>query len=339
MQKRVAVVGATGVVGRELIGCLEDTSFPLSELLLFAEDCSGETVAFGGDELDVLEMDDSSFRNVDLAFFCTPAGVSRKMCPQALREGCLCLDLSDAFRADDLCPLVVAGYNTESLVSHSGLVALPSAATIALVLTLAPFLENTGVTSLSVTVLQAVSGMGRAGIAELERQVSDLMNMRDITTETFGEQIAFNLLPWGHFVQGEGTEEEAALVSETMRIVDEENLALTVNAAFVPVFYGHSLSLTLTTEKPVTPAGARAMLVQAQGVRVIDNPRENCYPTPLTAMGGDEVVVGRVRGHAPNVLSLWVTIDNVRRGAAVNAVEVARELLAHNAQVPSRVSF
>ncbi|MBO4368680.1 MAG: aspartate-semialdehyde dehydrogenase [Desulfovibrio sp.] len=328
----VAVVGATGAVGEELLSLLASRSLPLAKVLpLASKETLGESVSFGEDELEVQSLDKNSFSGIDLVFFCTTDAVSKEYVPIAVRAGACVIDCSDAFRHDANCPLVVPEVNPEDLVMHKGIIVSPKSLSIALALVLHPLHEVASLKRCIVTALQSVSGAGKAGIHELEHQVRDLMNMREIERAVFPHQIAFNLVPeTSPFLDNDYTRDEVAIADEMHRLFQDDNIAMTATSVRVPVFFSHALSVNVEFAKAISSKEARALLVQASGVHVLDNPRAGLYPTSIDAGAEDDVFVGRIRDDTSldNALNLWIVGDNLRKGSALNCVQILEELLA-----------
>ncbi|MBO4336203.1 MAG: aspartate-semialdehyde dehydrogenase [Desulfovibrio sp.] len=328
---RVALVGATGLLGRELLNLLAEKKFPAKELRAFASEHSvGESVAFGDDELEVEALTADAFAHCDLAFFCVPAKVAEHYVPLALQAGCLVLDASRAFRRDSRSLMLVPGLQSEALSLHRGLIVLPASASLVLLYALWPLHEEATLTRLVITALQPVSLAGQEGIQELEKQVSDLLNMREISCQCFPAQIAFNVLPVsGELAQDEYSTDEEDFACDLARVLDAPDLAVTANCVQVPIFYGHGLSLNVETSKKLSAKTARALLSQAYGVRVLDNPGATIFPTPIDCTGEPEVFVGRIREDQsrPAALNLWICADNLRRGSALSLCELALELV------------
>jgi len=329
----VGVVGATGAIGRELVAILEQRKFPLGQLRLLASERSlGETVVYGNRALPVAVAEPDAFEGLDFALFSAGAEVSREMAPEATARGCVVVDNSSAWRADPLVPLVVPEVNPHALAEYGdkGIVANPNCSTIQMVVALAPIAELAGLRRVVVTTMQSVSGAGQKGIAELSGQVRQLMNAQPAEPSVHPHQIAFNCLPHiGAFREDGYTEEEWKLVAETRRILELPDLEVTPTAVRVPVFCGHSESVTVETHEPLDMAELRAALEAAPGIAVADDPSASIYPMPFLATGKDEVFVGRIRRDPfrENVVNLWIVADNMRKGAALNAVQIA-EILA-----------
>lgn len=327
----VAVAGATGAVGREMLSVLAERNFPATSVVALASARSaGNKVPYGDEELVVKEMTRDSFQGVDLALFSAGGSTSREYAPYAVASGCVVVDNSSAWRMDERCPLVVPEVNPHALEEHNGIIANPNCSTIQMVVALKPLHTAATIRRVVVSTYQAVSGTGQKGIAELESQVRQLFNGREPDINAYPHRIAFNCLPHiDVFQDNEYTKEEMKMVLETTKIMEDPDIRVTATCVRVPVFYGHSESLNIETAKKLSAREARAVLATAPGVRVYDNPAQNMYPMPVDAAGEDAVFVGRIREDEtiPNGLNLWVVADNVRKGAALNAVQIAEELV------------
>ncbi len=327
----VAVAGATGAVGREMLKTLEDRNFPATEVRALASSRSaGTTVPFKGGELTVQEMKEDSFQGVNLALFSAGGSTSKQFAPHAVKSGCVVVDNSSAWRMDPKVPLVVPEVNPGDVDWHNGIIANPNCSTIQMVVVMKPLHDLYTIKRVVVSTYQAVSGTGQKAIDELERQVRQMFNGQDPEVKVYPHQIAFNCLPQiDVFSEGDYTYEEIKMIKETAKIMGDDSIKVTATTVRVPVFFGHSESVNLEFEKPVTAAQARAVLAAAPGVQVYDNPAEKMYPMPIMAAGEDEVFVGRIRQDdtVENGLNLWVVADNVRKGAALNAVQIAELLL------------
>ena len=325
----VAVAGATGAVGREMLKTLEQRNFPASKIIPLASSRSaGSRVPFQGGELVIEELTENSFEGVDLALFSAGGGTSQKFAPHAVRSGCVVVDNSSAWRMDDRCPLVVPEVNAHHLKGHNGIIANPNCSTIQMVVALQPIHEVAKIKRVVVSTYQAVSGTGQKAIVELENQVRQMFNMQEPEVNVYPYQIAFNCLPQiDMFLDNGYTKEEMKMVHETHKMLDS-SIKVTATTVRVPVFYGHSESINIETEKKLSPNDARAILAQAPGIQVYDNPGERLYPMPLDAAGEDEVFVGRIREDESieNGLNFWCVADNIRKGAALNAVQIAETL-------------
>ena len=339
----VAVVGATGAVGREMLKTLHDRQFPATEVRAFASARSaGTKVPFGDDELVVQELKEDIFEGIDIAIFSAGGSTSEKFAPHAAHAGCVVVDNSSQWRMDDRCPLVVPEVNPEHLEGHQGIIANPNCSTIQMLVALKPIHDAVGIKRIVVSTYQAVSGTGQKGLEELERQTRDLFNMREPENKVYPYRIAFNVLPHiDVFLENDYTKEEMKMVNETHKMLDP-NIRVTATCVRVPVFYGHSESVNIETEKKLTAAEARVILSQAPGVQVVDTPRANLYPLAIDAAGEDDVFVGRIREDesCDNSLNMWIVADNVRKGAALNAVQIAEELLKRDlVRVPDKNVF
>lgn len=327
----VAVCGATGAVGREMLKTLHGRDFPATEVIPFASARSaGEKVPFGDQELTVRELKEDSFEGIDLALFSAGGSTSLKYAPHAVNAGCVVVDNSAAWRMDDRCPLVVPEVNPDHLTAHRGLIANPNCSTIQMVVALKPIHDAVRIKRIVVSTYQAVSGTGQKAINELETQVRQLFNMQEPEPRVYPHRIAFNILPHiDVFLDNDYTKEEMKMVNETQKIFGDPSVRVTATCARVPVFYAHSESVNIETAQKMTAAECRALLSQAPGVQVYDNPRENMYPMACDAAGEDATFVGRIREDdtIPNGLNMWIVADNIRKGAALNAVQIAEELL------------
>jgi aspartate-semialdehyde dehydrogenase len=329
----VAVVGATGAVGNELIKVLAEQKFPLASLKLLASSRSaGKTLEFGGEELPVEELREDSFEDVDIALFSAGAGVSREFAPLAARSGCVVIDNSSAWRMDPEVPLVVPEVNPHAVADYKnkGIIANPNCSTIQMVVVLKPIYDTAGIERVVVATYQAVSGTGKRAMEELKDQTMKLLNFQEATSEVYPYRIAFNCFPHiGSFLENGYTEEEMKMVHETQKIMEDSNIRVSATSVRIPVFYGHSEAVNIQTTRKLTARDARVLLVRAPGVRVVDNPSEKIYPMPLEAAGIDETLVGRIREDisSEHGLDLWIVADNIRKGAALNTVQIAQLLV------------
>jgi aspartate-semialdehyde dehydrogenase len=329
----VAILGATGAVGQETLDILEERKFPLTGLRLFASKRSaGETMVCQGKEWTVEElMESSSFDGVDLAFISATDAISKEYGQRLGAAGIVVIDDSAVFRMDEQVPLVVPEVNAAALRDMPrGIVAIPNCTTTPLVMALKPLHDAVGVKRVVVTTFQSVSGTGSAAMDELMDQTKDLLAFRDITTKVYPYQIAFNLLPHiGSFNEGGDCSEEVKIAKETRKILGAPSLRVTATTVRVPVLRCHSEAINVELERPLTVNEARAALAAMPGVLVYDDPVKKLYPMPLDATGKDEVYIGRVREDESitNGLNLWVVSDNLRKGAALNAIQIAECLV------------
>lgn len=328
---RVAVVGATGAVGTMMIRVLEERNFPVRSIKLLASSRSaGKKLKFKGEEITVEELKESSFQGVDIALFSAGASVSRTFGPIAVSSGCVVVDNSSAFRMDPETPLVVPEVNAHALKNHKGLISNPNCSTIQMVVALKPILDAVGIKRIVATTFQAVSGTGQRAIFELENQVRAWASGEPMPRSVYPYQIAFNCLPHiGAFLENGYTEEEMKMVNETRKIFEDPSIAVSATTVRVPVFYGHSEAVNVELKAPLSPEEARELLAKAEGVTVIDDPKNNLYPMPIHAAGQDKTMVGRIRRDlsVEHGLVMWIVADNIRKGAATNAVQIAEILI------------
>lgn len=329
---RVAVVGASGAVGKEMVEILEEREFPIKRLHLFASERSeGHSLSFRNKAVTIQRLEEKSFEGIDLALFSAGADISLKMAPIAAKAGAVVIDNSSAFRMDPQVPLVVPEVNGNALEGHQGIIANPNCSTIQMVMALKPIHDVFRIKRVVVTTFQSVSGTGKEGIDELLDQTRSLLSFKEIKNKVYPYQIAFNCLPHiDEFLESGYTREEMKLVNETHKILGDPSIRVTATAVRVPVFRGHSESINLELEEAVTANEIRAVLSTAPGVIVWDDVKRNIYPLPVETSGKDEVFVGRIRvdDSVPHGIHLWVVSDNLRKGAALNAVQIA-EVLIH----------
>jgi len=327
----VAVAGATGVVGGTVRRILEERDFPVADLRLLASARSaGRRLQFKGAEVEVRELGPGSFDGVDLVFFAAGGSVSTEYAPQAVAAGATVIDKSSVFRQDPGVPLVVPEVNADHLVTHTGLIATPNCSTIQMVVALKPLYDAAGIERVVVSTYQAVSGSGQAGIAALDAQARQWAAGEQVEQQFYPYQIAFNLLPHiDSFLPSGATKEEQKMVDETVKIFADRHLKVTATCVRVPVFGAHSEAVNVQTRTKLSAAEARELLAAAPGIVVVDDPADLRYPMPLPAEGADPVFVGRIREDVTidNGLDLWVVSDNLRKGAALNAVQIAEELV------------
>ncbi|HIY70624.1 MAG TPA: aspartate-semialdehyde dehydrogenase [Candidatus Luteimonas excrementigallinarum] len=331
---KVAVVGASGAVGEAILSILAERNFPLREVVALASERSaGNTIDFGhDDELVLQNLATFDPAGVDIAFFAAGGAVSEQYAPRFAAAGAVVIDNSSAFRQDTDVPLVVAEVNPEALAERPrGIISNPNCSTMQMMVALAPIHRAVGIERINVATYQSVSGAGREAMEELGRQTGALLNFQGAQPERFPVQIAFNLIPHiDEFLDNGYTREEMKLVWETRRILADESIQVNATAVRVPVFYGHSEAVHIETRERIDAVTARALLQEAPGVTVVDERAAGGYPTPVThASGDDQVFVGRIREDLshPRGLNLWIVSDNIRKGAALNAVQIA-ELVA-----------
>jgi aspartate-semialdehyde dehydrogenase len=330
-EPRVAIVGATGMVGQEMRKVLEQRVFPLKGLKLLASERSrGRSFDFRGETVEVEVLDESSFEDIDIALFSAGASISRKYAPVAAGAGAVVVDNSSAFRMDPVVPLVVPEVNAGEEQKHSGIIANPNCSTIQLVVVLDPLHKEFTILRVVISTYQSVSGTGKEAVEELRQQIRDIEEGRQVAFDVYPHQIAYNVLPHiDVFLDNDYTREEVKMVDETRKIMGEPDLPVTATAVRVPVLVGHSESVNIQFAAPVEPAAVREILARAPGVEVMDDPAENLYPLAIDCEGKDPSYVGRIRKDysAENALNIWIVSDNLRKGAALNAVQIAELLL------------
>lgn len=328
---KVGVLGASGVVGREVLNRLEERGFPFSEVkALASERSAGIKLNFAGGEITVEAVQPNSFQGLDLAIFSAGADASGEYAPLAARSGCLVVDNSSRWRQDDRVPLVVPEVNAQVLSGHRGIIANPNCSTIQMLVALKPVYDAVGIKRIVVATYQAVSGTGQRAVEELAGQTRQIFSLKETTNHVYSHRIAFNCLPQiDVFVDNGYTKEEMKMVNETRKIFGDDNLRVSATCVRVPVFYGHSEAVWIETVRHIEPEVARELMSRAPGILVVDEPENGRYPMPIDAAGRDEVFVGRIRTDfsCDNGLTMWVVADNLRKGAATNAVEIAELLI------------
>jgi aspartate-semialdehyde dehydrogenase len=327
----VAVAGATGAVGSEIISILEERKFPVERLVPLASEKSvGKTVTLNGKDYLVDKLDHGSFEGVDIALFSAGGGTSLEYAPSAAKAGAIVIDNSSAWRMDDECPLVVPEVNPEDLDDiPKGIIANPNCSTIQMLVVLKPIHDAATIKRVVVTTFQAVSGTGKKAVDELMDQTVAILSFKELPRKVYPHQIAFNALPQiDSFLDNGYTKEEMKMVNETHKMLDE-NIRVTATTVRVPVFNCHSESINIETEKKLSANEVRAILAGAPGVVVFDEPKKSVYPLAIDVSGKDDTYVGRIREDESieNGINLWVVADNLRKGAALNAVQIAEELI------------
>ncbi|MEF3167868.1 MAG: aspartate-semialdehyde dehydrogenase [Deltaproteobacteria bacterium] len=329
----VAIAGATGAVGRTMRQVLEERSFPVREIRFLASERSvGKKLPFRGEMIPVQKLDHDSFSGVDIALFSAGGDRSLTFAPSAAKAGAVVIDNSSAWRMDPQVPLVVPEVNPHAIADYrtKGIIANPNCSTIQMVVALKPLHDFARITRIVVSTYQAVSGTGQKAIAELEGQIKAWAAGAAMDIQVYPHQIAFNCLPHiDSFMENGYTKEEMKMVNETRKIMEAPEIRVVATTVRVPVFYGHSESVNVEFERPISPEKARELLQGAPGVKVVDDPGKNVYPLAIEAAGQDLTFVGRIRKDlsCENGLALWIVADNIRKGAATNAVQIA-EILA-----------
>ncbi len=329
---RVAIVGATGLVGQEFIKVLEQRDFPVSSVHLFASERSvGKKLFINHREVELKELTPHSFDPVDIAFFSAGNEVSQHFAPVAVKRGTVVIDNSGAFAMHESVPLVVPEVNPEDLEHHRGLIANPNCSTIQMLVALHPLHKANPIKRIVVDTYQSVSGTGSAAVDELNTQTKLVLEGKSAVPHVYPHQIAFNLLPEIDVFLDDGyTREEWRMHEETRKILHDDNIAVSATCVRVPVVIGHSESIHVEFSEPMSPEKARMILGDSPGVKVLDDPAVNLYPYPWSVVGSDDVFVGRIRRDASheNGLVIWVVADNVRKGVALNAVQIAEHLIS-----------
>ena len=328
----IAVAGATGAVGNQMIRCLEEMNFPANSIQLLASSRSvGRQLRFKGDLVDVKELKENSFKGVDIALFSAGGGTSEKFAPFAAKDGCVVVDNSSAWRMDPQVPLVVPEVNPHAIAQHTekGIIANPNCSTIQMVVALNPIHKKYGIKRVVVSTYQAVSGTGKKAIDELFDQTRAIINFLNYETRVYPHRIAFNCLPHiDAFLDNGYTKEEMKMVNETRKIMEDDSIGVTATTVRVPVFFSHCESVNIETIEPVSADDVKVLLENTPGVRVMDDPGKNIYPLAIDAAGQDLTLVGRIRNDEsiPNGINMWIVADNIRKGAATNTVQIAQIL-------------
>jgi aspartate-semialdehyde dehydrogenase len=332
-QVNVAVAGATGAVGNQMIACLEERDFPVKSIKLLASKRSiGRQLRYKGDLIPVEELTENSFKGVDVALFSAGGGTSQKFSPIAAESGCVVVDNSSAWRMDPDVPLVVPEVNPHAIAGYKkkGIIANPNCSTIQMVVPLWPIHKKYKIKRIVVSTYQAVSGTGKKAIDELLDQTRSMINFLNVESKVYPHRIAFNCLPHiDMFLENGYTKEEMKMVNETRKIMEDNAIGVTATTIRVPVFFGHSESVNIETVEPVSAAEVKKMMANAPGVKLVDDPENKVYPMPIDAAGQDLTFVGRIRQDESiaNGINMWVVADNIRKGAATNAVQIAELLV------------
>lgn len=330
----IAVVGATGAVGRVFLDVLASRSFPLGELRLCASERSlGKEISFADRSLKIELATPEVFRDVHFVFISADSEVSRGLTPLAVESGAIVIDDSSVFRMDEGVPLVVPEVNSEDLEHHKGIVSIPNCSTTPLVMILKPLMQIREIRRVIVDTYQSVSGTGSAAVEELKNQSQAVLENREPESIVYPHQIAFNALPHiEYFLENGYTNEEIKMLNETRKILHDDELPVSATCVRIPVMLSHSEAIHIEFDRKVTPSEVKEVLNQFDGVTVVDDPTDNVYPMPVDASGRDEVFVGRIREDVshPNGIVMWVVTDNLRKGAATNAIQIAEEMISRN---------
>lgn len=330
----VAVVGATGAVGNTILNMLSDRDFPVGKLVPMASSRSaGSFVDFKGEKVEVVEAKPSAFEDVDVAFFSAGTGVSKSLAPEAVKRDVIVIDNSNAFRMEPEVPLVVPEVNPEAIRKHKGIISNPNCSTIQMVMVLKPIHDVAKIKRVVVSTYQAVSGTGLEAIDELKEQSKAVLSGKKPKAEVYPHPIAFNILPHIDVFDETGyTLEEWKMIRETKKILEDDEIAVTATTARVPVINSHSESVNIQTNKKLSVEEIRNLLAKTKGILVVDNPEKLEYPLAIDADGKDEVLVGRIREDfsIENGINLWIACDNLRKGAALNAVQIGEYLVKNS---------
>jgi aspartate-semialdehyde dehydrogenase len=328
----IAVAGATGAVGNQMISCLEERNFPIKSIKFLASSRSvGRKLKYKGRNIAVEELTKTSFKGIDIALFSAGGATSEKFAPFAANDGCVVVDNSSAWRMDSEVPLVVPEVNPHAVAQfrNKGIIANPNCSTIQMVVPLHPLHKKYGIKRIVVSTYQAVSGTGKKAIDELDSQTRAILNFKKHESKVYPHTIAFNCLPHiDVFLENGYTKEEMKMVHETRKILEDNTIGITATTVRVPVFFGHSESINIETKRKVSAQEVRALLERTPGVKVVDDPMNNQYPLAIDAAGQDLTLVGRIREDESieNGINMWVVADNIRKGAATNAVQIAEIL-------------
>ena len=329
----MAVVGATGAVGSEMIKILEERDFPVDELTFLASERSQEMeLEFKGKSCPVKVLDENSFEGIEIGLFSAGGSISERFAPIASGAGCVVIDNTSAFRMDPGVPLVVPEVNPQAIEQHKtkGIIANPNCSTIQMVVVLKPIHDVAKIKRIVVSTYQSVSGTGKNAIEELAEQTKALLSLKEPKVEVYPHRIAFNCLPQiDVFLDNGYTKEEMKMVNETRKILEDDSIAITATTVRVPVFYSHSESVNIETERKITCGEVRDILSRAPGVTVVDNPGRSEYPLAINATGRDDTFVGRIREDESiaNGINMWIVSDNLRKGAALNTIQIAEVLI------------
>ena len=331
---KVAVIGATGAVGRVFLQIAEERNFPIEEIRLCASERSvGKKLNFSGKDIEVELCTPTLLDEVDFSFISANGDVSREIAPLSAKHGAVAIDDSSAFRMSDTVPLVVPEVNADDLNNHQGIVAIPNCSTTPLVMVLKPLSSQAKIRRVVVDTFQSVTGTGSAALEEMKTQSFEVLKGGKANAKEYPHQIAFNVLPHIEPFQENGyTNEEMKMLHETRKILHDPEVMVSATCVRVPVAVSHSEAIHIEFDKPVDPKTVRAILSEQPGIRIVDDPFANVYPMPIEAAGSDEVLVGRIRRDIsnPNGIALWVVCDNLRKGAALNAIQIAEEMMRRN---------
>ena len=336
----VAIVGATGAVGETFLNILEQREFPIDTLKLYASKRSkGKQVTFKGTTYTIEELTEDSFESIDIALFSAGGSQSQKYAPHAVKAGAIVVDNSSAFRLDPSVPLVVPEVNPEDIAWHNGIIANPNCTTIIMLVALKPLYDYSRIRQVFVSTYQSASGAGAQAMEELKQQVRSWAAGEDVPVEKFQYQLLYNVIPHIDKFQDNGyTGEEMKMFNETRKIMHDDEIRVSATCVRIPVLYSHSESISVVTENEITPEKARELFAYAPGLELVDNPAEYQYPMPLQTQFQDDCQVGRIRTNiaGDNTLNFWISGDQIRKGAALNAIQIAELLIDDTDKVSSR---
>jgi aspartate-semialdehyde dehydrogenase len=331
-QIRIAVAGANTTAGKEIITVLEERDFPAAALVPLATQGSlGSTVQYRDEDIPVQAIKNTSFQGVDIAFFASTEKISKGYAPGAVKQGCTVIDTTPSFRMDEDVPLIIPEINAYRISGHKGIIASPSPAAVQAALVLAPIHRTAVVLRVVLSTYQAVSDMGDTALEELTEQIADLFNFRETRSAVFPHQMAFNVIPQtAAFLDNAYTADEMRIANETRKVLEDDAIRISATTVLVPMYYCHSQSVNIETAKKLPPDKARSILKRSPGIKVEDNPATGIYPLPVYATGKDECFVGRIREDLSmeNGIALWSVSDNIRKGTAINAVQIAEHLIS-----------
>ncbi len=327
----VAILGATGMVGKEILKVLEERDFPVERLLPLASSrTAGSTIVFKGEEIKVELAAPEAFNGIQIGLFSAGASISEKFAPEAAKRGVVVIDNTSFFRMDPNIPLVVPEVNPQAIKRHKGIIANPNCSTAQMVVVLKPLHDKYKIKRVVVSTYQSVSGWGKEAVDEMIEQAKSYVAGRTIETKVLPRQIFWNVIPQiDSFTESGYTKEELKMINETKKIMEDDSIAVTATTVRVPVFIGHSESVNIETEMPIDPEDVKVLLAKAPGVRVVDDAMKGIYPTALDCVGIDDTLVGRIRKDisVKNGIDMWIVSDNLRKGAATNAVQIAEEMI------------
>ena len=338
----IAIVGATGVVGEAMLSILEKRNFPINNLVLLASEKSvGKKYIFNGESIEVQVLNENSFKNINIALFSAGSSISKKYADIAVKASCIVIDNSSAFRMNKDVPLIIPEINPDDIFKHKGIIANPNCTTIITLMALNPIRKHSKIKKMVVSSYQAVSGAGKEGINELKEQSRKIAAGKEVDVKYFSHQIANNIIPKIDRMTDNGySAEEMKMVNETRKIFNDDKIKISATCVRVPVYTAHSISVTIETENKISINDVRKFIDNSEGVELMDNPKKEIYPMPILAEDKNNCFVGRIRENCvfENGISLWVSGDQIRKGAALNAVQIAEKLIDNHFSLPEFIS-